>query len=248
MPDFVQQALLLSLQVALATVLLSTPPALLLATLMARRPWPGKWLLEGLILLPMALPPAVVGLVLASGLGDGGALGAWLHALTGWRLRFFPLGAILAATLMALPLMVRVLRPALEASDPMLLPVARTLGATPWQGWFTVTLPMAWPAVASAMALGLAAAWGESGATLVLAAALSPQDLGDVTTAPLALIAALQHPGGHPGGTAEGQLEAAWQLAWVSLGVALSAVLLSEWGRRHWRRRWQAHPQAVGTP
>lgn len=240
MPDFVQQALLLSLQVALATVLLSTPPALLLATLMARTQWPGKWLLDGLILLPTTLPPAVVGLALASGLGDGGTLGTWLHTLTGWRLHAFPTGAILAAMLMTLPLMVRVLRPALEASDPMLLPVARTLGATRWQGWFTVTLPMAWPAVASAMALGLAAAWGESGATLVLATALRPQDLGAGPTAPLAVIAALQ--------PASRQLDAAWQLAWASLGVALSAVLLSEWGRRHWRSRWQVRLRPVGTP
>lgn len=237
MSAFELQALWLSLQVALATVLLSTPLALALATLMARTQWRGKWLVDSLILLPMALPPAVVGFALAESLGQGGGLGAWLHALTGWRLHFFPTGAILAASLMTVPLMVRVLRPALEASDPMLLPVARTLGASRWQGWWTVTLPMAWPAVASAMALGLAAAWGESGATLVLFAILHPHEGAEGITAPVALVQALQR---HADG-----LDEAWHLAWVSLGVALSAVLLSEWGRRHWRSRWQVRLRPV---
>ncbi len=234
MSDFELQALWLSLQVALGTVLISTPLAVVLATVMARTRWRGKLALDTLILLPMGLPPAVIGLALLTGLGSSGG---WLHELTGTQLSFFPSGAIFAASLMTLPLMVRVLRPAFEATDTLLLPVARTLGASRWQGWWTVTLPLAWPAVGSAMALGLAAAWGEAGATLVLAAALQPQALGD-TTAPVALVKALQQ---EPHG-----LDTAWHIAWVSLLVALAAVTLSEWGRQRWRRRWQARLKPIG--
>jgi molybdate transport system permease protein len=222
--------------VACITVLLTTPLAVGLATVMARTQWRGKLLLDTLILLPMGLPPAVVGFGLLIGLGDDGPVGIWLAELSGWRLDFYPTGAILAASLMTAPLMVRILRPAFEATDPMLLPVARTLGATRWQGWWTISLPLVWPAIVSAMALGLAAAWGESGATLVLAAALRPQDMGDAT-APVALVTALQRH--HHDETA------AWNLAAVSLGVALAAVALSEVGRQHWRRRWQARLKPV---
>lgn len=230
MSTFELQAVWLSLQVAVFTVLLSTPPALVLATVMARTQWRGKLLLDALILLPMGLPPVVIGFALLVSLSGDGALGNWLHDLTGFSLSFYPVGAILAASLMTMPLMVRVLRPALEATDPMLLPVARTLGASRQQAWLTITLPLVWPAVASAMALGLAAAWGESGASLVLAAALSPQQRGD-TTAPVALVQAfLNQHNGHA---------TAWHLALVSLAVALAAVLTSEWGRLRWRRRWQ---------
>lgn len=237
--DSVQaQAVLLSLQVAVATVGVSTPLAVGLALLMARTRWRGKLLLDTLILLPMALPPALIGLALVAGLGRDGALGDWLHELTGWHLGFYPFGAVVAASLMTLPLMVRVLRPALEVADPMLLPVARSLGASPWRAWWTLTLPMAWPAVASAMALGLAAAWGEAGATLVLATALRPQDLAG-SAVPLSWIEAFQHD-------AQGQA-LAWRLAWAALGVALGAVLLSEWGRRHWRQRWQLRRRAFGV-
>ncbi len=239
MNDFELQALWLSLQVAGLTLLISTPLALVLATVMARARWRGKWLLDALILLPMGLPPAVIGFALLATLSADGSLGGWLHNVLGLSLNFYPGGAVLAACFMTTPLMIRVMRPALEATDPMLLRVARTLGASRWQAWLTITLPMTWPAIVSAVALGLAAAWGESGATLVLAAALQPRHLGD-TTAPVALFHALtklQH----------GE-EAALNLALVSLGVALLAVVASEWGRRHWKRRWQARLRPIGLP
>lgn len=237
MSAFEAQALWLSLQVALATVLVASPLAVVLATLMARTRWRGKLLVDSLILLPMGLPPVAIGLSLVSGLGRHEG---WVHELTGWSLSFFPLGAMAAAGLMTLPLMVRVLRPAFEATDPMLLPVARTLGASRWQAWWTLTLPLAWPAVASAMALGLAAAWGEASATLLLAAAISPQDLGHGNT-PSVLFEALQR---HDGSGAS------WPLVLLALGVALTAVALSELGRQRWRQRWQSRlrPVGVGMP
>jgi molybdate transport system permease protein len=239
MSDFEIQAMWLSLQVALMTVLISTPLALALATLMARARWRGKLVLDTLILLPMGLPPAVIGFAVLATLGNDATVGGWLKATLGLSLNFYPGGAVLVASLMTTPLMVRVLRPALEATDPMLLPVARTLGASRWQAWWTITLPLIWPAVASAMALGLAAAWGESCATLVLASALQPHHLAD-TTAPVALFQALTQR--HHGE------EAALNLALASLAVALLAVVISEWGRRHWKRRWQARLRPVGLP
>jgi molybdate transport system permease protein len=239
MSTFEIEALLLSLQVALITLVISTPIAVALATLMARTRWRGKILLDTLILLPMGLPPAVIGLGLLLALSGEGVLGGWLHDLTGFHLNFYPAGAILAASLMTVPLMARVLRPAFEATDPMLLPVARTLGASRWQGWWTITLPLVWPAVASAMALGLTAAWGESGATLVLAAALQPHHLGD-TTAPVAMVQALLNE--------QGGDDTAIHLAIISLCIALAAIIISELGRRRWRRRWQARLRPVGLP
>lgn len=237
MSSFELQALSLSLQVAVITLLISTPLAVVLATVMARTAWRGKVVLDTLILLPMGLPPAVIGFGLLIGLGGVGGNGGWLRNWTGYSLSFYPAGAIIAASVMTVPLMVRILRPAFEATDPMLLPVARTLGASRWQGWWTITLPLAWPAVASAMALGLTAAWGESGATLVLAATLRPHHIGD-TTAPVALVQALLNQ-------QDGE-DAAWHLALVSLLIAMAAIAISEWGRQRWRRRWQARLRPVG--
>jgi molybdate transport system permease protein len=100
-------------------------------------------------------------------------------------------------------------------------------------------LPLVWPAVASAMALGLTVAWGESGATLVLAAALRPHHLGD-TTAPVAMVQALLNQ--------QGGDDTAIHLAIISLCIALAAIAISELGRRRWRRRWQARLRPVGLP
>lgn len=239
MTSFEVQALFMSLQVALITLAISTPLAVALATLMARTRWRGKLMLDTLILLPMGLPPAVIGFGLLVTLGSDGTLGPWLERVLGFHLSFYPVGAVLAASLMTVPLMVRVLRPAFEATDPYLLPVARTLGASRWQGWWTITLPMVWPVIASSMALGLAAAWGESGATLVLAAALRPHELGD-STAPVAMVQALLNQ--------EDGVATAGRLALVSLGVAMAAVVASEIGRRHWQSRWQSRLRPMGLP
>ncbi len=231
MSNWEVDALWLSLQVALITLAITTPLALALGSMMARARWRGHWLLDAVVLLPMTLSPALVGYGLLMSLSDDGALGHWILESTGWSLDFYPSGAVLASSLLTLPLMVRVLRPAFEAVDPMLSPVAQTLGASGWNGWWSITLPLAAPAVLSAMALGLAAAWGESGATLVLAAALRSGPEPTVTV-PLALMQALRSPA---------HTDAATRLALISLAVSVVAVLLSEAGRRHWQSRWPAH-------
>lgn len=233
-------AIWLSAQIALLTLLISTPLAVALASAMTRARWHGHWLLDAVVLMPMALPPAVVGFALLMGLSDEGLVGHWIGNLTGWTLSFFPSGAVLAASLVTLPLMVRVLRPAFEAIDPMMAPLAQTLGASSWSAWWSITLPLALPAVLSAMALGLAAAWGETGATLVLASALQPSTrVGHAEhSVPLALMKALRSPD---------NLGAATRLALVSVGVAFVAVLLSEAGRRHWQGRWAARNARLRT-
>lgn len=235
------EALWLSTQVALLTLLVSTPLAVTLASLMARARWRGHWLLDSVVLLPMSLPPVVVGFALLMGLSDEGLLGHWLGQATGWTLAFFPSGAVLAASLVTVPLMVRVLRPAFEAIDPLMAPLAQTLGANRWRAWWSITLPLAAPAVLSAIALGLAAAWGESGATLVLASALEPSPrVGHPdSTVPLAMLQALRHPD---------NAQVATRLALISVAVALAAVLLSEAGRRHWQGRWASHADSRRRP
>lgn len=240
------QALWLSFQLAVVTVLLATPLAVLLATVMARTQWRGKVLLDTLILLPMGLPPTFIGMGLLLGLGQGGALGDWLHEALDWRLSFFPTGVVLAVLAMTLPWMVRLLRPAFEASDPMLLAVARSLGASRWQAWWTLTLPMAAPAVASAAALGLAAAWGEATATLLLAALLQAQGLGSPEP-PLDMVQSLASELSRSlsphGGANEVSL---WNLAACAWGVAVLAVGLSELARTRWRRLWRTRLHIAG--
>lgn len=239
MTAFEVEALLMSLQGALIALLIATPLAVVLASPTARGRRRGRPMLDTLILLPMGLPPAVVGFGLLVTLGGAGAQGAWLKNAQGLPLPLYPAGAVLAATLTTVPLMVRLLRPAFEAADPLMLPVARTLGASRLQGWWTITLPMAWPAVASSMALGLAAAWGQSCATLVLAAALRLHHVGE-STAPVAMAQVLL-------GAANGT-EGAKRLALMSLGIALAAIAVGEIGRRHWRRRWRSRLRPVRQP
>lgn len=227
-------AMWMSLQLAFLTVLIATPLAIALAWWMARVNWRGKVLLDAVILLPLGLPPAVIGFWLMTGLGEQGALGRWLRDDLGWAISLYPTGAVLAACIMTVPLMARMLRPVFEAHDPMLLPVARTLGASDWHAWRTVALPLTLPAIGSAMALGFAAAWGESGAVLVLASGL-PGGLGspESPTVPLALWQAL-------GSTGRPQA-LAWEVAALSLGVAAIAILLSELLRWQWQHRWQGN-------
>lgn len=226
-------AMWMSLQLATLAMLIATPLSVALAWWMARGSWPGKALLDAAILLPLGLPPAVIGFWLMVGLAEPGPRGLGLPLEMGWGLPLYPSGAVVAACAMTVPMMARMLRPAFEALDPMLHPIARTLGATGWHAWRTVALPLTLPAIGSAMALGFAAAWGESGAVLVLATAWAPGAApAGGATMPLALWQALS----------EGSSRAlAWEVATFSLGVATGSILLSEVLRRQWLRRWRGH-------
>ncbi|MEY2840563.1 MAG: molybdate transporter permease subunit [Pseudomonadota bacterium] len=230
MTDLELDAIWLSTRIAACTVLVCLPLAVLAASWAGRRRGPGRWMFDALLLLPMSVSPVVVGWAVLRVFGAEGHLGAPVLNTPHWRPTLIPHGLILVASCLCLPLMVRVMRPAFEAVDTGQVMTARTLGASRWEAWWHITAAQARPAMLSAVVLGFAAAWGESGASLMLASAL--QGAGAQTdtagTVPLALLKALQTESGQHIGL---------RLCLMSLGVALTATLLSEWAHQHWRRQ-----------
>ncbi len=230
MTDFEIDALWLSAQIALITVLICLPLAMVVASWAGRRRGPGRWVLDACLLLPMSLSPAVVGWAVLRIFGGDGPIGEPMREVFGWHLRLVPDGLLLIAIGITLPLMIRLMRPAFESVDTSRVMTARTLGANRWDAWWHVTAAQARPAILSALTLGFACAWGESGASLVLAAALQADSPNTPVggTVPLTIVSALQ--------TERGQ-HIGLRLCLISLGVALSATLLSEWAHQRWRRR-----------
>ncbi|GAA6199600.1 molybdate ABC transporter permease subunit [Aquicoccus sp. SU-CL01552] len=209
------QAVALSLKVSLWAVGLSLPLSILAAYALARWQFRGKQLLNGIIHLPLILPPVVTGYLLLLGFGRRGPLGGVLEDAFGLVLAFRWTGAALAAALMAFPLTVRAIRLAIEAVDPKLEQAAATLGASrPWV-FLTVTLPLILPGVIAGVVLGFAKAMGEFGATITFVSNIP----GQTQTLPLAIYTFLQVPGGDG---------AALRLVLVSVAVAMAALTLSE--------------------
>ena len=209
------EAVLLSLRVALRAVAFGLPLALLVGILLARGRFPGRFLLNAAVHLPLMLPPVVTGWLLLLIFGTHGPIGAWLLRALHLRLVFTEAGAALACGVMVFPLMVRAIRLSLEAIDPHLEQAARTLGAH-WLDRFTsITLPLAAPGVLTAAVLGYTASLGEFGAVITFAANIP----GQTRTLPLAIYDALETPGG--------EAEAA-RLALMSVGLALAGLLLAE--------------------
>jgi len=159
----------LSLQVATAALMIVGPLGLGIAYVQTRERYPLRTVVDAMVLLPLVLPPSVVGFLLVTALGRGSALGRWLEDDLNLRVVFSPLGAVVAAALVALPLMVKASQPALAAVPRELEDVGRTLGLTPLAVFFRITLPNAWPGVAAGCVLAYARALGEFGATLMLA-------------------------------------------------------------------------------
>jgi len=219
MSDIERQALWLSLQVALAAVALAMPIALALAWTLARARFPGKVVLEAVVNLPLVLPPVVIGYALLVTFGRQGPLGRWLYESFGWQFVFTFRGAVLAAAVMALPLMVRAMRQALEAVDRGLEAAARTLGASRALAFTSITLPLMTPGLLSGAVLGFAASLGEFGATITFVSNVP----GQTQTLPLAIYSALQQPGGD---------EAAARLVLWSVLLAVVALALAQWGHR----------------
>ena len=209
------EILRLSLKVSLAATVLSLPPAFALAYLLGRRRFPGKALIDGLVHLPLVLPPVVIGWLLLLMFGRHGPVGWWLEAWFGVSVAFRWTGAAIAAAVMALPLMVRAIRLSVEAVDKRLEGAARTLGAGPWRTFATVTLPLTRPGILAALVLGFARAVGEFGATITFVSNIP----GETRTLPLAIYGALQVPGSEP---------AVFRLALVSVALSLAALVLSE--------------------
>ncbi len=225
--EFEIQALILSLQVSLTAVAVSLPPGIALAWALSRLHFPGRTVVEGLIHLPLVVPPVAVGYLLLLLLGRNGFVGGWLFETFGVRIAFTWQGAAVAAAVMGFPLMVRAIRLSLEAVDAKLEQAARTLGAGRWRVFLTVTLPLTLPGVITGCVLGFARALGEFGATITFAANIP----GETRTLPLALYTALQMP--------DGEVPAA-RLAAISIILALAALAVSEaLGRMAQRHREQ---------
>jgi len=184
------RAMALSLRVAGVATVCGLPLALALAYVLTRTRLPGRRALDAVITLPLVLPPVATGFGLLILFGRHGPLGALL-AKFGVVLAFHWTGAALAGAIMALPLMVRPIRQAMEAIDPDLEDAARALGAGPWDRFLRVTAPLAAPGIAAGAVLGFARALGEFGATITFAAAIP----GATLTLPTDIYQATQTPG-----------------------------------------------------
>lgn len=205
----------LSLKVAFWATLISLPVGVAVAMALARGDFIGKQLLNGLVHLPLILPPVVTGYLLLIAFGRQGAIGSLLERWFDIVLAFRWTGAVLAAAVMAFPLMVRAIRLAIEAVDPKLEQAAATLGANRLWTFTFVTLPLILPGIIAGVVLGFAKAMGEFGATITFVANIP----GETQTLPSAVYAFLQVPGGET---------SAMRLVVVSIIVAIAALAVSE--------------------
>jgi molybdate transport system permease protein len=207
-------AVRLSVKVAFVAMLASLPLAIAIAWLLARRDFWGKQLLNGIVHLPLVLPPVVTGYLLLLGFGKRGIFGA---ALADWGIvfSFRWTGAALACAVMGFPLMVRAIRLSVDAVDRKLEAAAATLGAGPLWVFATITLPLTLPGIVAGMILCFAKAMGEFGATITFVSNIP----GETQTLPSAIYTYTQVPGGDAG---------ALRLTMISVAISLLALVASE--------------------
>lgn len=222
------EALVLSLKVGLWAVAGSLVPGVFVAWLLARKRFPGHGLLNGIVHLPLVLPPVVVGYVLLLMLGRNGPLGSVLHAWFGWTFAFTWQGAAVASAVVAFPLLVRSIRLGLEMVDRRLETAARTLGAGRFDVFCSITLPLVLPGIVTGCVLAFARSIGEFGATITFVSNIP----GVTQTLPLALYTAVQTPGGDG---------VALRLVVISCILAFAALAASEILARRVRRRVMGH-------
>ena len=215
---------LLSLKVALVAVAFSLPAAIAIAYVLARFDFPGRMLLDALVHLPLVLPPVVVGFALLVLFGAHGPIGSFLERWFDIALIFRWTGAALAAAIMGFPLMVRAIRLSFSAIDRRFETVGRTLGASRLSVFFSVTLPLALPGVATGAVLSFARSLGEFGATITFVSNIP----GQTQTIPLAIYTFTQVPGGDA---------AAWRLSAIAVTLSLGALVAAEWVDRRRRSR-----------
>jgi molybdate transport system permease protein len=220
------EALRLSLRIGVWSVAASLPFGLAIAFLLARRNFPGKIVVDGLVHLPLVLPPVVVGFALLVLFGRRGPIGAFLYDSFGITFAFNWKGAALASGVMGFPLMVRAMRLSLELVDRRLEQAARTLGASRVRVFLTITLPLMAPGILTGIILAFARSISEFGATITFVSNIP----GETRTLPLALYALTQAPGGDA---------AAWRLALLSVALAMVALIVSELMARRLGRRLQ---------
>ena len=208
-------AILLSLRVASVATIVSLPLGVALAYILARCRFPGRTLLDGIIHLPLVMPPVVTGYLLLLSFGRKGPIGSFLDQCCGLVFSFRWTGAALAAAVMGLPLMVRAIRLTIEGLDRRLEQAAGTLGARPLFVFATVTLPLAAPGILAGSILSFAKALGEFGATITFVSNIP----GETQTIPSAIYSFTQVPGGDA---------SALRLTAVSIAFSLVALIASE--------------------
>lgn len=208
-------AFFLSLKVAGVAVACALPFAIIIAEILTRWRFPGRAFVDGLVHLPLVLPPVVMGYLLLISFGAQAPIGHWLAETFGIRFMFSWTGAALAAAIVTFPFQVRAIRLALEAIDPGLREAAETLGAGPIDRFINITLPLALPGIIAGAITAFAASLGEFGAIITFVSNIP----GETRTLPLAIYSALQTPGGET---------VAARLAGLSIGLALIGLALAE--------------------
>jgi molybdate transport system permease protein len=209
-------AVLLSVRIAVVATVVALPFGIAVAWLLARKSFWGKELIDGLVHLPLVLPPVVTGYLLLIWFGRRGVIGAFLADNLGIVFSFRWTGAALACGVMGFPLLVRAIRLSIEAVDTKLEDASRTLGASPFRVFLTVTLPLALPGVIAGMVLCFAKALGEFGATITFVSNIP----GETQTISAAIYTYLQVPGGDA---------SAARLVIVAIVISLVALVTSEW-------------------
>ncbi len=208
-------AIYLSLKIASVAILFALPLAIFVAWVLARKNFWGKNLLNGIVHLPLVLPPVVIGYLLLISMAKKGVIGQYLWQWFGFSFSFSWRGAVLASMVMAFPLMVRSIRQAFEAVDPKLEQAARTLGANPLKVFFTLTLPLSFSGIIAGAVLGFARSLGEFGATITFVSNIP----NETQTIPAALYTFIETP--------DGELAAA-RLCAVAILISLGALFISE--------------------
>jgi molybdate transport system permease protein len=208
-------AIKLSLRIASVAVVASLPVAILVAYALSRGNFKGKILLDGLVHMPLVLPPVVTGYALLILFGRKGPIGSFLEQAFGIVLSFRWTGAALAAAVMSFPLMVRAIRLAMDSIDRRSEEAAATLGASPVWVFATVTLPLAFSGIVAGTVLAFAKALGEFGATITFVSNIP----GETQTIPAAIYTYTQTPDGDVG---------ALRLSLVAVGLAFAALIASE--------------------
>jgi molybdate transport system permease protein len=208
-------AVRLSIRVATVAMFASLPVGIAVAYLLARAHFPGKSIVNGIVLLPLILPPVVTGYLLLLSFGRRGPIGAFLDEHFGIVFSFRWTGAALACAVMAFPLLVRAIRLSIESVDRRLEDAAGTLGANPLWVFLFVTLPLILPGIIAGMILCFAKAMGEFGATITFVSNIP----GETQTLPSAIYTLTQIPGGESG---------ALRLTLVSIVISMGALVISE--------------------
>jgi molybdate transport system permease protein len=209
-------AILLSLRIAVVATIVALPFGIAVAYLLARKDFWGKTLVDGLVHLPLVLPPVVTGYLLLLAFGRRGPIGAFLADTFGIVFAFRWTGAALASGIMGFPLMVRAIRLSIEAIDQRLEGAAATLGASGFWVFFTVTLPLTLPGIIAGMMLCFAKALGEFGATITFVSNIP----GETQTISAAIYTLTQVPSGDA---------AALRLVVVAVVLSMVALIASEW-------------------